>query len=79
MTTLSMLDIDECYHDNGGCEQECINTGGSYTCDCYQGFTFENQRTVTSMHFAKQILTPESAETELHIAITSCLNLTAFV
>ena len=25
--------------DNGGCEQVCISTEGSYTCDCRPGYT----------------------------------------
>lgn len=32
-------DIDECDIDNGGCEQICTNTNGSYQCFCLLGFT----------------------------------------
>lgn len=28
------LDINECEHNNGGCEGECHNTVGSYYCSC---------------------------------------------
>ncbi|KAK8738586.1 hypothetical protein OTU49_003951, partial [Cherax quadricarinatus] len=31
-------DRDECATDNGGCEQECRNTLGSYMCCCSQGY-----------------------------------------
>jgi tolkin protein len=31
-------DIDECATDNGGCQHECRNTIGSYTCSCHNGF-----------------------------------------
>ena len=32
-------DVDECVEQhNGGCQQDCYDTGGSYNCDCYQGF-----------------------------------------
>ena len=31
-------DIDECAVDNGGCEQDCINTPGGFRCDCFEGF-----------------------------------------
>ncbi|XP_063261858.1 tolloid-like protein 2 isoform X3 [Prinia subflava] len=31
-------DKDECSKDNGGCQHECINTFGSYTCQCRNGF-----------------------------------------
>ena len=32
------LDIDECATDNGGCDGNCTNTVGSYTCGCDEGF-----------------------------------------
>lgn len=32
------LDIDECVENNGSCEQNCINTPGSFICDCPKGF-----------------------------------------
>ncbi|NXX63710.1 TLL2 protein, partial [Scopus umbretta] len=31
-------DKDECTKDNGGCQHECINTFGSYICQCRNGF-----------------------------------------
>ena len=36
---ITFADIDECDTDNGGCIQACIDTEGSYSCDCYQGYT----------------------------------------
>lgn len=35
---LLSLDIDECSFDNGGCNQTCTNTTGSYKCSCDEGF-----------------------------------------
>lgn len=32
------IDIDECDEDNGNCEQECLNTPGSFQCRCGSGF-----------------------------------------
>ncbi|XP_011408844.1 PREDICTED: oncoprotein-induced transcript 3 protein-like, partial [Amphimedon queenslandica] len=32
--------INECDTNNGGCEQDCINTIGSYQCQCREGFQF---------------------------------------
>lgn len=32
------LDIDECHIGNGGCEQRCTNSAGSYECSCYNGY-----------------------------------------
>ena len=34
----SYIDIDECGVVNGGCNQGCINTQGSFECTCTDGF-----------------------------------------
>ena len=34
---LFILDINECAVDNGGCDEVCINTNGSYSCQCDSG------------------------------------------
>ena len=34
----SVLDIDECQSDNGGCEQVCTNIEGSFECSCRTGY-----------------------------------------
>ncbi|KAK3754517.1 hypothetical protein QZH41_006876 [Actinostola sp. cb2023] len=31
-------DINECYDQNGGCQQECYNKRGSYECVCRKGY-----------------------------------------
>ena len=33
------VDVDECKENNGGCEQMCNNTVGSFTCSCESGYT----------------------------------------
>jgi len=33
-----MTDINECDQKNGGCQQVCTNTPGSYKCGCEKGF-----------------------------------------
>ena len=32
------VDIDECENDNGMCVDICVDTEGSYTCDCNPGY-----------------------------------------
>ena len=33
----TVTDIDECLNNNGGCSHDCINTVGSYNCECPTG------------------------------------------
>ncbi|XP_039470178.1 bone morphogenetic protein 1-like isoform X2 [Oreochromis aureus] len=37
-------DIDECSKGNGGCQHECVNTFGSYSCQCRRGFMLHDNR-----------------------------------
>ncbi|XP_033951395.1 bone morphogenetic protein 1-like isoform X4 [Pseudochaenichthys georgianus] len=37
-------DIDECSKENGGCQQECVNTFGSYSCQCRSGFMLHDNK-----------------------------------
>lgn len=37
-------DIDECANNHGGCNHECINTAGSFHCQCFPGFEFETSQ-----------------------------------
>ena len=32
------LDIDECTEGTSRCNQNCSNTEGNYTCDCFSGY-----------------------------------------
>ena len=36
------LDINECETDNGGCDQNCNNTMGSFACSCDPGYDSDN-------------------------------------
>ena len=37
-------DINECTSNNGNCEHICINTNGSYSCSCYNGYSLDMNR-----------------------------------
>ena len=36
------IDINECSVNNGGCQQTCHNTAGSYYCQCSTGYTLDH-------------------------------------
>lgn len=38
VSKLVFLDIDECMLDTNGCDQSCINTPGSFMCNCSEGY-----------------------------------------
>jgi len=40
-----IVDINECLTDNGGCDQICLNTGGSYKCSCNTFFALASDGT----------------------------------
>ncbi|XP_056146256.1 bone morphogenetic protein 1-like [Lampris incognitus] len=37
-------DKDECSKENGGCQHECVNTYGSYRCQCRSGFMLHDNK-----------------------------------
>ena len=37
-----VLDVNECADSNGGCNQKCVNIGGSYRCECNEGYTLSS-------------------------------------
>ena len=36
-----VIDVDECFLNNGGCDHICTNNEGSYNCECRKGFNME--------------------------------------
>ena len=44
--TYSILsDYDECANNNGGCDQTCNNTVGSFLCSCGDGYRLDDDMT----------------------------------
>ena len=41
---LFFTDVDECYERIDGCQQECVNTNGSYVCTCRTGYRLTSDR-----------------------------------
>ena len=39
---ISLADNNECLSGNGGCQQVCVNTNGSYYCDCQTGYKLKS-------------------------------------
>ena len=39
---LGIIDDDECSRNNGGCNQTCFNTEGSYNCTCISGYSLDD-------------------------------------
>ena len=39
------VDIDECTLGTDNCQQMCSNTGGSFSCDCFDGYTLADDQT----------------------------------
>lgn len=46
-------DKDECSKENGGCQHECVNTFGSYSCQCRSGFVLHENK-----HDCKEGISP---------------------
>ena len=39
-----LIDVNECATNNGGCDQICNNTKGSYECNCRSGFLLSSDK-----------------------------------
>ena len=55
---ISSADIDECAKDNGGCEGNCDNHVGGFTCTCtegkmlgWNGFSCFGEMKTTSLYY----------------------------
>ncbi|KAJ7379470.1 Bone morphogenetic protein 1 [Desmophyllum pertusum] len=59
-------DEDECQNKNGGCQDKCVNTIGSYTCSCREGFVLQKDK-----HSCKEVNDCGATLTTLSGEITS--------
>ncbi|XP_020628103.1 tolloid-like protein 1 [Orbicella faveolata] len=59
-------DEDECQNKNGGCEDKCVNTVGSYICSCREGFVLQKDK-----HSCKEVNDCGATLTTLSGEITS--------
>lgn len=47
----SCVDVNECSNNNGGCKKTCLNSPGSFRCDCGPGyFTFDGGKSCTDLN-----------------------------
>ena len=44
MLKLLIADVNECLVNNGNCEHRCVNTVGSYYCECNSGYMLESDK-----------------------------------
>ena len=49
-------DIDECSTNIHGCEQECVNSEGSYICECRDGHALDNNGKTCSISCGGRLL-----------------------
>ena len=51
-------DVNECLTDNGGCNQTCTNTQGSYVCSCIGQYTLDDNQhdCIGIMHSNKSLM-----------------------
>eukprot|EP00058_Branchiostoma_floridae_P020427 XP_002605917.1 hypothetical protein BRAFLDRAFT_87409 [Branchiostoma floridae] len=47
---ITLKDINECSSNNGGCNQICTNTVGSYRCSCRPGYRLSGSRTCVDIN-----------------------------
>ena len=71
MVCILYTDIDECASDNGGCEQNCHNNNGSYTCSCNTGYASSGFHGCMGMYIRDFIM--HVHVTSMHTNMQMCL------
>ena len=55
LNSLLRLDLDECGARSHDCQQVCVNTEGSFRCECHSGFMLNRDRKscqgIVTLHF----------------------------
>ena len=55
-TIINVSDIDECTLNIAGCDHNCINTFGSFTCSCQVGYKLAaNGRSCDGIHMTYEL------------------------
>jgi len=69
------IDVDECDEDNGNCEQQCVNSVGSYECRCGDGFGLrDDARTCMATNITVAAATLSTPTASNHMQLTSSIN-----
>uniref|UniRef100_A0A1A8BU46 Growth arrest-specific 6 n=1 Tax=Nothobranchius kadleci TaxID=1051664 RepID=A0A1A8BU46_NOTKA len=67
-------DVDECIENgNGGCDQECNNTIGSYRCSCHQGYMLVGRHVCYDVDECEDVSVCGTARCENHVGSYDCL------
>ena len=57
-----IADINECLEENGMCMQLCINLNGSHSCECFDGYAYDEAGTTCiGTHIPRILSTWEEA------------------
>ena len=65
-----VADIDECKVNKGGCQSICVNTPGSFKCDCEPGYRLTFDRTTCEGdHYSNYTIQIRNSSNDILIVI----------